>query len=164
MSPPRSRIYRWRALLAAYLLGPIVGCSGGPQRPDDLPPLVSCTVTIVEQAGPVADATITLLPQTGRWVGIGRSDQAGVAIVHTQGRFAGIPAGHYAVTIIKRERLAGAPADPMTEAEDLAYTAARRRGPFWRSSLPTRYAEAETSGLTVEVKDKPVAVTFQIER
>jgi hypothetical protein len=142
----------------------LLGCAQRRDVPADLPPLMPCTIEVTWNAAPLASATVTVLPETGRWVGVGQTDGAGRAVILTHGRYAGLPAGRYRVEI-KAYALEGEPVAPATTAEeDAARTAAGVREPTRRSLIPDRFAAAETSGLTITVGDSPVLIPLDLGR
>ena len=83
----------------------IVGC--GPKRPEGMPPLVSCVLTILcEDGAPVDNAVVTLIPENPelrQWAIAGSTNASGVVTITTHGDFAGAPAGRYKVTVRKVE-------------------------------------------------------------
>jgi hypothetical protein len=88
----------------------IVGC-GNASRPKDLPPLYPCVITVIQDGKPLADATVTLVPETGRWNAAGSSDTVGVAEMFTNGSYRGVPEGKYRVCVTKIETVAGKSSD-----------------------------------------------------
>ena len=135
-----------------------VGC-GGSATPDDLPSLTACTLTVTYKGAPLADATVALTPESGTWTGVGKSDASGVAVIRTSGKYDGLPAGNYKVSVRKVEVVQeNAPA---TAEEDAAMAASGAKNEP-KLLVPKKYTDPETSGLTVTVADSPVAETLEL--
>lgn len=137
----------------------LLGCGGGAGKPDDLPPLTPCTLTVMYQGSPLTDATVTLTPESGKWVGVGQTDESGKVEVRTNGQFEGVPAGTYTVTVKKQEQPTGG-SDPSSAEEDAAMAATKASAP--KLLVPKKYTEASTSGLSVQVSDSPVDETLEL--
>jgi hypothetical protein len=87
---------------AVYLL---TGCSQKPY-PDGMPKLYSAQVTVVSDGQPIADAMVTLMPmdqENSRWASGGQTNTNGIAILKTQGVYAGAATGKYKICISKTE-------------------------------------------------------------
>lgn len=86
-------------LLSAPLLA---GCPGA-KKPADLPELYPVKITVIQDGKPLADASVTLNAPTNasRFVVGYKTDANGVAVLHTDGKFKGAPAGKYKVLISK---------------------------------------------------------------
>ncbi|MGL4943878.1 MAG: hypothetical protein ACRC46_11895 [Thermoguttaceae bacterium] len=82
----------------------VFGC-GGATRPDGLPKLVPCTLTIqYEDGSPVADAMVALAPENiemGKFSMSGKTNASGQVVIRTHGDFSGAPEGKYRVTVSK---------------------------------------------------------------
>jgi len=89
------------SLLAVTLL---LGC-GGQKRPADLPPLYSCTITVIQDGQPLSNGVVSLTSTdpSFKWVVFAQLDAAGTGKLFTQGLYAGAPAGEYKVVIAKEE-------------------------------------------------------------
>ncbi|MEN6495730.1 MAG: carboxypeptidase-like regulatory domain-containing protein [Thermoguttaceae bacterium] len=148
-------------LTLSLLVSPL-GCHRGPTRPEDLPELTPCTLTIMYKGSPLSDATVTLVPKSGNWVGVGQTDSGGQAVIQTNGRYAGVPAGSYAVTVTKGGPTSQLPPDPKTPEEDQAYREAMKAAKSARLLVPMKYTKTETSRLTVKVSDDPVSETLEL--
>lgn len=149
-------------LLILLSLFSIPGCSRGPAKPDDLPALTSCTLTILYKGSPLSDATVTLVPKNGNWVGVGQTGADGRVALQTNGRYEGVPLGTYAVTVRKPSETAKLPPDPTTPEEDRAYTEALKAAKSAKPLIPEKYAKPETSGLSVTVSESPLSETLEL--
>ena len=89
-------------LLAIFLLP---GC--GESLPDGMPRLYPASIAVVQEGTPLEGAIVQLIPENedhSAWVPTGTTDAQGVAVLQTNGRFAGAPLGSYRVTVTKREQ------------------------------------------------------------
>ncbi|EAQ79665.1 carboxypeptidase-like regulatory domain-containing protein [Blastopirellula marina] len=145
-------------LLASLTLG----CNRGPALPENLPPLTACTLQIQYKQAPVSEATVTLIPSQGNWVGVGRTDASGKAVVQTQGRYNGVPAGDYTVTVTKYEPEADLPPDPTSPEEDAALAQSASRPNKRKALVPEKYTKSETTDLRLTITDLPVERTLQL--
>ncbi|MBA2116392.1 carboxypeptidase-like regulatory domain-containing protein [Bremerella alba] len=148
---------------AGLLFVALVGCGHGPALPDDLPPLTSCKVDVVYKGVPVTEATVTLVPADGKWVGVGMTDQQGQAIIKTQGRYPGVPAGSYAVTVTKYDEQAEPPPTASTPEEDALLEQSAKRMPPRKALVPEKYLKAESSDLKITVTESAVEETLNLQ-
>jgi len=144
------------------LLISILGCRRGPTKPDDLPALTPCTLTILHKGSPLSDATVTLVPKSGNWVGVGQTGADGKVVIQTNGRYEGVPAGTYRVTVTKQAAAGNLPPDPTTPEEDRAYAEAIKAAKSAKPLIPEKYTKWETSGLTVTVSESPLSETLEL--
>jgi hypothetical protein len=114
------------------------------------------------KGSPLSDATVTLVPKSGNWVGVGQTDSGGQAVIQTIGRYAGVPAGSYAVTVTKGGPTGQLLPDPKTPEEDQAYREAMNAAKSARLLVSMKYTRTETSGLTMTVSDGPVSETLEL--
>lgn len=100
------------SVMASATLGLILGCQGE-TRPAGMPELHPVTLTLTQAGTPLADATVRLVPQdaSNTWYSGGHTDERGVAVIQTDRKYAGVPAGSYKVTVSKLEMPAPAAAD-----------------------------------------------------
>ena len=80
----------------------VTGCSND-SRPNDLPPLFPCKITITQEGTPLGGATVTLEPQgmeNTKYRSSSVTDDTGKAVLCTYG-FPGVPAGKYKVCVVK---------------------------------------------------------------
>jgi len=83
-----------------------IGC-GGPARPAGMPRLYPASIEVVQEGTPLEGALVQLVsedPEIERWGPSGVTDASGVAVLQTDGRYAGAPLGTYKVIVSKRER------------------------------------------------------------
>jgi hypothetical protein len=81
----------------------VSGCNHDSSRPSDLPPLFSCTITVLQDEKPLDGAMVRLVPidaSGSKYQASSITDERGLAALSTYG-FAGVPAGRYKVTIMK---------------------------------------------------------------
>lgn len=78
-----------------------VGCSDS-SRPEDLPKLFPCTITVIQDGKPLDEAVIKLVAQEDnvKYRPVAVTGKDGKVNVSTYG-FSGVPAGKYKVVIIK---------------------------------------------------------------
>jgi len=96
----RIRIY----LAITLILCVFSGCQ--PQnRPDGLPDLFPCAITITQGSQPLEGALVRLISEDGSsaWTISGKTDARGVAKISTHTGFAGAPAGTFKVLVSKTE-------------------------------------------------------------
>jgi len=101
--PLSSKILRLSLVCPIVLCLAFVGCGGEP-RPDGFPKLYPVSITFVLDGVPSGGIAVFLNSQTSPWPVAGSTDQDGVATFNTQGRFPGVPAGRYKVTVAKTEQ------------------------------------------------------------
>ncbi|UUO08853.1 carboxypeptidase-like regulatory domain-containing protein [Blastopirellula sp. J2-11] len=158
-----TRIRRiFAAAMTLSLASLILGCNRGPALPANLPPLTACTLQIQYKQTPVTEATVTLIPAHGDWVGVARTDATGKAVVQTQGRYDGVPAGDYSITVTKYEPVTDLPPDPATPEEDAASTLSASHQSKRKSLVPEKYTKPETTDLKLTITDLPVEQTLQL--
>jgi len=104
MENKHKRVYRSCGIVTItciFLLN-LWGC-GGPAKPDGLPVLHPCKITIVQSGKPLDDAIVQLygVNNSVPWTVIGVTNSFGVAVIKTQAQFVGAPEGEYVVTVTK---------------------------------------------------------------
>lgn len=88
------------SLAALLCCAAVVGC--GRPKPDGMPKLFPCSVKVLQDGAPLADATVTFYGADDfKWAVSGATDANGVAKMHTHGTYPGVPEGQYSVTITK---------------------------------------------------------------
>ena len=80
------------------------GCNRA-NRPDGLPPLSSCEITITQGGEPLEGAFVQLMPESGvfEWAVAGHTNASGVAKILTHAQFPGAPEGTFKVLVSKTE-------------------------------------------------------------
>ena len=103
----------WGGLL--FLL--LAGC--GQPRPDGLPNLYPVTLKFEQEGTPCAEAIVSLMPESDDpWAVGGITDTGGNVVLQTHGRYSGVPAGKYTITVTKTEtELTGPPPKDIGEAQ-----------------------------------------------
>jgi hypothetical protein len=89
--------------LGTIILNLLTGCSS--PKPDGMPQLYPVEVTVIGEGRPIADVMVTLMPidSNSRWASGGETNTLGVAVLKTQGVYAGAATGKYKVCISKIE-------------------------------------------------------------
>ena len=152
-------------LMACCLVVASTGCNQGPAKPDDLPELTACTITVNYKGAPVEGASVLLSPSSGnKFSAIGTTDASGKAVLKTDGKFEGVAAGEYRATVKKMEKvnvdLGGTPETPEEMAEYQKKVAAVEAP---KSLIPEKYSSFTSSGLTVTVAaGTPIDETFDL--
>jgi len=138
-----------------FCIALIAGC--GPKRPEGLPPLVRCVLTIQYEDGtPVDNAMVSLAPEDDhlrQWSIAGTTNASGVAAISTNGDFVGAPAGKYKVVVRKVELL------PTDEKDEY--------GEPVMKTLPLiaeEFTNAAKTPHTLEIGNSPVAETFKVTK
>ncbi|MDD3589010.1 MAG: hypothetical protein PHO46_01875 [Thermoguttaceae bacterium] len=111
--------YWFAVVLTVVMLTCCVSCKEE-RKPDGMPDLYPCTVKLTQEGQPLEGAFILCQSddaQLIRWAVTGQTGADGVAKIFTMGKFAGAPAGTFAVVVTKEESEGGsAPSeDDMTE-------------------------------------------------
>ena len=127
----------------AFFLALAVGC-GQPAPPPDLPQLFSCTLRLLQDGEPLANAVVTLFPEDNvTWSVGGFSNENGLAELRTQGKFPGVPEGSYRVCVSKQlftqEPLP--PDDPGARVQESPPV----------ETVAKRFRLPETTSITIEV-------------
>ena len=80
----------------------LLGCSK--PRPEGLPKLYPVTLQFTQGGEPCVEAAVSLIPEPGSpWGSGGITDANGRVTLHTHGKYPGIPAGNYKITVSKIE-------------------------------------------------------------
>lgn len=92
-------------LVLTLFLCILSGCSRQ-ERPDGLPTLYPCTITVTQGGQPLEGALVRLVPESGSsgWTIGGKTKENGTAKIITHTDFAGAPAGVFKVLISKVEK------------------------------------------------------------
>lgn len=86
--------------IASILLA--AGCKE--KRPDGMPDLIPVVLTVTQEGAPLAEANINFYAQDSankKWGSGGVTDAQGKLVVMTQGKYKGMPAGKYKITVSK---------------------------------------------------------------
>ena len=155
--------HRTLRILALALLAATVCCfaSCSKPRPDGLPPLVSCKITVTQDSQPLEGATVSLYSDDVPWAVGGTSDASGVAVIYTHGQYAGAPKGSYVVTVTKQiVEQADVPLSPsiMTQGGKAYDLVEEQYG-----SKETTPLKLEVSGKTSEKIDVGAAVRNEVK-
>ena len=141
-----------RVMLAfAFLITSLAGCGGGGSN------LVPVTGTVTYQGKPLANATVTFIPQGDGSLGVASTGEDGTFRIETGGEF-GVAPGMCSVTVTKMESSGGGQAalEKMSEAERQKMMMSGKSQSIIsgtaKSVIPAQYGNALTSGLTFDVK------------
>ena len=138
-----------------FCIALITGC--GPKRPEGLPNLVSCVLTIqFEDGSPVDNATVSLAPEDEslrQWSISGSTDASGTAKIYTNSEFAGVPAGKYKVAVRKVEVI---PTNKKDEYDEPITDT--------RSLIAEKFTNPGQTPLILEVGGSPVNETYKVEK
>ena len=92
-----SKIF-WLPLVA--LMPVLTGC--GVPKPDGFPKLYPVSLKFLQEGEPCGDTMVFLLPEDeSKWSSGGVTNSEGVAVLRTHGKFVGVPAGKYKITVQK---------------------------------------------------------------
>ncbi len=128
------------------------GCGGKP-KPDGLPKLTPCEITLKHGDAPAADVNVQLIADggPGGWTVGGISDANGVVKIMTHGDFPGAPRGNYIVVLSK------------TEVEGFDPNAEVQTQPVSTYSLVApKTTDQTTSELKITVGDSKTKETFDL--
>ena len=150
---------RFTLLLAAVLSVAFLGCGPkGPKKPDGMPELFPCVLTLTKGGAPVDGAIVTLHPTSGdsQWKPSGVSDAQGVVNLATYGNFPGAPAGSYKVTVMKSE-----PIDSPMKSDGTSGEIDFKASDVY---VDNKYAYAPNTPLELEVAaGAPTEATFELD-
>ena len=122
------------------------------QKPDGMPDLYPCTITLTQGGEPLEGAAIICQsddPKLIRWAITGLTDANGIAKISTMGKFQGAPVGTYAVVVTKEET-EGAESAP-ADIGDMT-SGGSRKTVFSLVSLELTTKETTPLKMTVEAK------------
>ena len=159
---------RWLSLVAGLsaccLLSVSVGCNQGPAKPDHIPDLTACSVTVTYNGQPVQGASVLLAPTSGQLSAAGVTDSSGKAVLKVDGMWEGVAPGEYRVTVTKMEKVEGTLGPtPENPAEYEEYQKKLDAQPAPKHLIPEKYSGFTTSGLTITIADgTPVKETFEL--
>ncbi|MDR1289863.1 MAG: carboxypeptidase-like regulatory domain-containing protein [Planctomycetaceae bacterium] len=125
----------------------VVGCSRE-QRPEGIPTLYPCNITITQDGKPLSGAMVTLYTESSedrRWSPGGTTDSQGVIQIKVLGKYSGAPAGTYKVTVEKQE---------IENVDSNSY--------YHISLVETQYTKPKDTTLKIEVTPQGVTQTFDV--
>ncbi|MDR2704683.1 MAG: carboxypeptidase-like regulatory domain-containing protein [Planctomycetaceae bacterium] len=137
----------FKQILFLIFLVLVVGCSGE-QRPEGMPTLYPCTITITQDGKPLAGAMVTLYTESSedrRWSSGGTTNPQGVISIKVLGKYLGAPAGTYKVTVEKQE---------IENVDSNSY--------YHISLVETQYIKVQDTPLKIEVTPQGVNQTFDV--
>lgn len=145
------KIFGLTTFLLILLLMTCISCSKV-KKPEGMPELFPCEIKLTQEGQPLSDASILCMsddPKLIRWAVTGKTDAKGVAKIFTMGRFAGIPAGTFAVVLSKEETVGAGDAS----APDIgAMATSTSRDVFSHISLEQTTKERTPHKITIEGK------------
>lgn len=151
------------ALVAAF------GC-GGEKLPAGMPKPVPTTITLTLDGKGLADASVTMIPDSGSYAAVGKTDASGVAEMKTDGKYKGAVPGSYKVVVGAKDEIdygeLGPPptGDPAAlEKWNIDVEKSGGMAQFKRYSLvSTEFTDVENTPLTLTVADGKNAETFDL--
>lgn len=141
-------------IVALLFLGGLVvfGC-GGQELPPDLPKLYPATILVESDEGPVADATVVLSPEQGKWSAMGTTGENGVVVLKTNGTYPGAAEGRYQVLISK---MSVEPIDPSKKL-----TGDNTKVTY---EIDPSFNDPQKSSLKMDIASSENNVTFQVHK
>ena len=139
-------------LLFAFVLL-LSGC-GGDARPPGFPKLYPVSLNVAQEGVPLADAAISLRisDNSMTWSIGGRTDEQGVVVLWTHGKFRGAPAGTFKVTV---DKVVNEGEKEMLEAADREdVVAVNRIQVNSYSFVKDEYTAVETTPIEIEITQK----------
>ena len=144
----------------------MIGCGSG--IPSDIPKLYPAKATITLEGAPLAGASIALTSTEGGQLPVGgTTDQNGVVVFYTNGRYEGAPAGKYKVTTSSMVQVDGptSKTPPPTDPAELATYNKRvydeRR---YEDILADEFKDYKKSPLDFEITSGKNDATFEVKR
>ncbi|MBQ9813272.1 MAG: hypothetical protein IJM54_08140 [Thermoguttaceae bacterium] len=130
------------------------------KRPDGMPDIYPCSLKIVQDSAPLADAQVSIVssdPQIMRFPCGGNTDANGIVELKTMG-FKGAPAGSFKVVVSKIE--ATNRPSSYEEAQQLQEQGAKEES---FDLVDRKYADASTTPLSIEVqKSNPAPIELDV--
>lgn len=142
--------------VALFTLTIPVACSG-PKKPNDLPKLYPCTVSINMNGTPLEGALVSLVPEAGKWSASGTTGAAGSVELFTR-NFPGVPEGSYRVTVQKIQATGSSTADE----ENRAVRSPQGELPPPPSLVDPKFADSMESPLECKVEAGKNAFEFSV--
>jgi hypothetical protein len=109
--------YQYLTGIFIFVLLIVNGCSQSIH--EGLPSLYPCSITVIQNGKPLAEANVSLIRLDGetKWIVCGVTNSSGVATIQTQMRYSGAPEGKYKVRISKTVSEGQAKLVPSGDAE-----------------------------------------------
>ena len=109
---------RFSILLLLFFSFCSSGCGQKALKPEGLPDLFPCNITVTQDGSPKMGIAVMLYPENASitWPITGGTDAGGVAVMVTYGQFKGVPLGKYKVVLSK---FAPGPTDDHPGFEDV---------------------------------------------
>lgn len=151
------------ALVAAF------GC-GGEKLPAGMPKPVPTTITLTLDGKGLADASVTMIPDSGQYAAVGKTDSNGVAEMKTDGKYKGAVPGSYKVVVGAKDEIDYGEFGPPPTDDPVALDkwnrdvdAAGGAAAFKRISVVAQeFTAADTTPLTLTVNEGKAAETFDL--
>jgi hypothetical protein len=143
-----AEILRTRLALLVVCTLFVTGCRRLPDRPEDLPELHPCTITVTfgEKAIEGVSVSLTSAEPGYKWKAGGTTDDKGVVRIKTAFAFPGAPAGKFNVSFSKMEERVGDTLEEMSP----------------RSLIPLKYGPGKSEE-TVEVQPGKNNFSFTLD-
>ena len=151
------------SLAAVVCLVSAIGC-GGKKLPDGMPDLYPLTVNVTYSGTPAQGVLLTFYSDQVGYGVSGKTDDAGKAIIKTQGEFPGAPAASYLVTATKYrdEESQYGKIPPLDEEEQAEwYEKVRAEDLKGHLLVSPEFTDRETTPIEIEVA--PGTKTFDID-
>jgi hypothetical protein len=138
--------------LTVCLLLLVTGCI---QRrlPEGMPPLYHVTLEFLQDDKPLAEASVILFPETenGKWFAGGVTDLQGKLKPMTLGRYQGVAAGKYKVTVSK------------FEVDEMSVKKMENSSVYeYYHLVDPQFAETVTTPLSLEISENNSTKTFNV--
>ena len=134
----------------------VIGCAKT-DKPEGLPDLFPCEITITQDGKPLAGANVVFFGDQ-KWAVGGGTAENGVAKIYTHGKFEGAPSGKYKVTVTKTITEGGP-----TEADlnNPSYS-----GGYGKQYdvIDKKFRSAETTTLEIDVAPGKNTKTLDVEK
>ncbi|MDR0335552.1 MAG: Ig-like domain-containing protein [Planctomycetaceae bacterium] len=151
-----------KTIIPTLLISCLIVTSGcGEKLPEGLPALFPATLTITLEGKPIANAIVSLssADNSHLWASGGTTDKNGQLTVYTHGRYQGIPAGKYKVTVDCITSGVPMPQNPTMEQIEEH----NRNHPSFRI-VPLEYIEKMTTPLEIEITQGKNMLTLDIPK
>ncbi|MDO5554977.1 MAG: hypothetical protein Q4G68_14570 [Planctomycetia bacterium] len=132
------------------------GC-GRKKRPNGLPDLRPCKITVTQNGQPAEGVLVMLAPVEGGtcpWAVTGHTDANGTAVIMTHGEYRGAPEGHYKI-FLSKQVIEGC--DPASMERPSA------KNPMYiYTTIEPQYTSLDTTPLTVQVGRRGARTTCDV--